>query len=353
MHPEIAKARAIAQIIGSPFKNTERQIFSDLPFSVSELYGIAQKNKIGLYFLESLARTGSLGELEEQLNRERRNYHLLRQTIERAAGILNTSGAVYAVIKSIMPFPAVPNDVDILIFGQALEYRTIVRRMKENGFQILGVAPLEVCMHDGLQGLHEDVSTKDPSDVDLYSEIGASHIIYMDKNKLADRLEETVVNATTVKVMSTPAEMALSIFHSIFPERIYTLLLHFYILHTIEKLNSNGVSQFLEIVQTHKIKHAVSQILELTEKLHHVFFGDVPDKLTDLRIAVGSKTSSLEPMMIPYHYPLDLILRSFWHKRHDLTFSISLTRQTVSMINPRMMKHVYTEYVKRSKRGTY
>lgn len=353
----IEKARAILGIIGSPFNNVQSL---DLErFDLTELYEIAQKNKIGFLFLESLTKAKIINDtLQTELHNLRETYFTQRLTSERAAAILNKTRCNYAVVKSRYPFPATPNDVDLLVLGDDDDYRDAVKSFRDNNFELVGdEAPFEVCLHDSRSTKHFDdplkkFASKDPFDIDIYKEVGASHIIYMDKMKLINTKSETNINGTVVNILSPPAELALSIFHSIYPERLYTLLLHFHILYTISDMRSADVDEFLRICRDHKMGNAAILTLSLTEIIQEICFGESPNKVTALREAFGRK-KEIDVHTIPYLYPLGMLFHAFWGKRNDLVFTISVIRQILSMLNPRYARYVISVYKDRNNRDTY
>lgn len=354
----IKKVKAVLNIIGTPF-NASQTDSNSIDFNFDELYGTAQKNKIGLLFLESLSKQKQeiipQNSLEAKLNSHIQLHRDLLSTVVRTATILNEIGCKYVVMKSIMPFPAVPNDVDVLILGNNDEYINAIERMKANDFEPLGEeAPLEICLHDSTRGKHVNPSIKDPFDVDIYREVGASYIIYMKKDRLVDQLDQICIHNTRVSVLNSPSELALSIFHSIYPERIYTLMLHFYILHTIKRMTRSDIEKFIQICSDHNIKYAVLVTLSLTELIQEKCFDVSPNEITDIREALGAKQEIFGIDSLPYKYPLKSILNSFWDKKKDRAFSISLLHQIViALANPKVAKHIITEYSHRRKRETY
>jgi hypothetical protein len=354
---DINKIKTILNVTGSPFNKPQNMGLER--YNAHELYKIAQKNKIGLLFLQSLDRKHFIGELKDELNKQTQSYNYLLGTAVRAAIILNSIHCKYAVIKSIMPFPAVPGDIDILVFGDGKEYDNAIQSLKANYFENWGEkwgvhVPHEEVLHDIQRGnRHTDPTIKDPFDVDMYRVIGASYIIYMDKAKLINQISEVTINSTKVSTLKNPGELAVSIFHSIFPERIYTLLLHFYILHTIDKMSSADVDEFLRICHDHKMANAALSTISLSETIQEICFDEAPPKITSIREALGRKKST-EIYSVPYRYPLKVILNSFWHKKSDLVFSKSVARQTIiTLLSPKIRSRVFSEYSIRSKRDTY
>jgi hypothetical protein len=353
-----SKIEKILNIIGSPFNSS--QYLHPEDYNSVELFNIAQKNKIGLLFLEALAKQNKLaGELQIELGRQRKINETLQVTMLRAAAILNAAKCKYAVIKSIYPFPATPNDVDILVLGNGSEYKNTIALMKYNYFQLIGKeAPLEVCLHDSSRGRHlinteESAYVKDPLDVDIYNEVGAGHIIYMDKTKLVNRTSETIIKSTKIKILEPTAEIVLSIFHSIYPERLYTLLLHFHILYMIRDMASADVEEFLQVCNENKMSGVASLVLNLTDFVQKKCLDQSPEKLTDLIEALPKFKSQVRVTKLPYLYSVQDTLKAFWSKKADLVFTRSVIRQTLSVLNPQYMSYVVNVHRSRTKRETY
>lgn len=353
----IEKVKAILGIIGSPFNNPQNLNLDH--FDLTELYDIAKKNKIGFLFLESLAKKKIITErLQYELEKNREIYLTQRLTAERSAFILNKTGCNYAVVKSLYPFPATPNDIDLLILDGNDKYRDAVQSMKNNHFELVGYeAPLEICLHDTRSSNHFDdpkknFASKDPYDIDIYKEVGASHIIYMNKRKLINKTSIININGTSVNILRGPAEIALGIFHSIYPERLYTLLLHFHILYVIKEMTSEEQDEFLKICIEHKMRKAAILTLSLTEIIQEMCFGESPKKLTAIRESFGKK-KQIELDRIPYLYSMGMVLNSFWGKKNDLIFATSMIRQVISMLNPSYGRYVMSVYKDRKDRDTY
>jgi hypothetical protein len=355
---DIQKIKKILNIIGTPF-DSPHEIEVDR-LSCIDLYNIARKNKIGLLFLESLAGCYRLPkELVNELSKQREISEVLQGTARRVVDILHEFKYKYAIIKSTYPFPAVPNDVDVLIFGRGKEYRNVIDLMKSRNFQLVGKeAPLETCLHDSTRSPQHLITSyssavKDPYDVDLYKQIGAGHIIYMDKDKLTGKISKISVNEATYYVLRLPAEVALSIFHSIYPERLYTLLLHFHILYMIKKMSSADFNEFLDICFEHKMSSAANIVLSLTQTIQEICFGQSPVELIRLREGLGKNRSEIKLIRLPYLYSIHNVLDAFWGKKVDLVFTISVMKQLTSMLNPRYSLNIVNVHKTRSKRDSY
>ncbi|OLB91158.1 MAG: hypothetical protein AUH25_03275 [Thaumarchaeota archaeon 13_1_40CM_38_12] len=355
-NPNLKNLKTLLNFIGTPFNPRKNFELDDT--NLNELFDLATKNRIGFLFLQTIVTAHMNDDLKSELDKQRIAYNNLRLTAQRAATILDINQCKYAIVKSNYDFPALPNDVDILVFGNDKEYKKTVECMLANQFEYVdSPEPLEVCLHDASRGPHfndpsKDHSSKDPYDVDLYKEVGAGHIVYMHKNKLVENTMEITINESKVNVLKPLYEMGLASFHSIFPERIYTLLLHYHILFTIKQLSSSDMDKYLEICNQHKIRNASLLILQLVETIQEMCFGESPKQLTDLRERFGKKRFVAIDKM-PYNYQMKLILNIISEKMADPVFRISACHQLISMLKPRYAKYMFKVYNDRQKRDTY
>ena len=347
---EIAQIKAIIRTIGTPFDKPQLGQLDS--FDLHDLYHLAKKNKIGLFFLESLPDKLVVDKTQNELEAQRLYQNNLKQTAVKVASILNKINCKYAIIKSNFPFPAVPNDVDILILGNKSDHRNAILAILNGSFEKLGEAPLESCFHDQSRGQHKDPMTKDSFDVDVYKEVGAGHIIYMDKKKLLAQLDQTSIDGHLVSTLNPMEEMALSMFHSIFPERMFTLLLHYYILYSILNMSETQMVEFSHTCSEHRLRTAALITLSLSETIQEICFGETPQKLIKLREKLGKKIP-VNITTLPYHYPTIMILNSFWNKKNDPVFTYSLLRQVLSMLDPKYARYVFSVNRDRKNRDTY
>ena len=223
-------AKQILEIVGTPYNEP---ILKTKELDFKKLYNHSYKNKIELLFLKSLEKNGILNNLEEELKIQTRRKELQQNTWKRTVDVLNKIDCKYAVIKSIFPFDAVPNDVDVIILGNENDYKQSIEHLQNNDFKLLEEAALEVNLIDNTTTNVENYYPV--NEIDLYKEIGASKLIYMNKDKLIKYLQKIKIGDRYVGGFKPHAEMIISMFHTIYPERIYTLLNHLLILDTVKK----------------------------------------------------------------------------------------------------------------------
>jgi hypothetical protein len=360
-------AKQILEIIGTPFNEP---ILKKENLNLMKLYNHSYLNKIDLLFLKSLNKNGLLDGLEDALKIQKNRKQLQQQTWERTVDVLNEIDVKYAVIKSIFPFEAVPNDVDIIIFGKEKEYKKAIQQLQKNEFKVLEEASLETNLIDTttknaifpVNGVNlsykiDDTITKiqnyyPVNEIDVYKEIGASKLVYMNKDKLYKYLENIKIGNRVVSGFKPHVEMIISMFHTIYPERIYTLLIHLLILDTIKKMNSEDYNEFLIICEEQKIKKGISIVLDITEKIQEDFFGEVPKEVKKLHSLIG-KRKQITLNKVPYVYPKNNILTALTEKLGEKKFLKSSFKQFGYLFNPKATKFIIKESRNRAKRDTY
>jgi len=346
----LSKIKQILNVIDTAFNEANLDGLEN--YDIKDLYKIAFKNKIGLLFLESLAEKNKIGELTVELENQRKLKLQQQNTWQRTADVLNKTGCKYVIIKSIFPFPAIPNDVDVLMLGGDKDYRKAIEYLKNDKFIVLDEAALEINLRDATTAKTLKNLEKEWVDIDIYKEVGASHLVYMNKHKLLPYVKQDKINDTTVNILNPYAEMAISIFHAIYPERIYTLLIHLLILHTIDKMNDHEIKEFQKFCSEQKIENAVLNTLRVTETIQQECFGEVPEKLQIVRSLFGT-SKQIEIYRIPYIFPMNILVNSFWEKRFEPTFISGAIKQIFAMLRPKTARFVIKVYKERADRDTY
>ena len=346
----------ILRMIGSPFASGQ-----NLPENKDEdskLYDCAEKNKIGLLYLEALKKDGCLNKLQSEYEKHKKNRIEHLTTAVRISSLLNSQKVRYAVIKSIMPFPYVPNDVDILVFDSPNQFEKIINTAKNSGYDVIGKAPMEVMIHDARNEKHKNPKEKDVYDIDLYRELGAINIIYFDKNKLEKHVTETKLFEENIKVLRPGAELATVLVHSIFPEQIFTLHLYYTTLHYLSKMNAEDINDFIAIIKENNITFAVKTVISIIAILHDVAHGFIPEKLKTLTSEFGMnnfETTKLrkKSLATPHIYMFLTIIITLLEKMREKKAAKSIVRQMLKMLNPKTIGYVVKVVAERRQRDTY
>ena len=287
-----------------------------------------------------------------EFREQKKLRELQKGTLNRMIKSLAKVNCKYAIVKTIFPFSAVPNDVDALLFDDEKIYQKIVEQLVKDNFIILGEAPLEINLRDMNTAKSPDPDVKQWEDIDIYREIGASHLTYMDKKTLEKYVIEDKINDLKYYKLSKPAELAISIFHAVYPERIYTLLLHYNILHQINSMSKSELELFIKICKEQRMCKVACMALNVTEQIQEKCFGESPFKISELRKKFGKRNPILIDK-IPYVFPFKDVLNAFWEKKGEKKFVKSIIKQIMSMFNLKTADFVIKQYKERAKRDTY
>jgi len=358
------QAIRLIQIIGSPFSSPPSQIAlndSDL----SDLYILALRNKIGLYFLEVVKRYQDLGNLLSEYDE---GYSRYKETVITAAGIsdfLNDVGVEHAIFKFIKPYPSTPSDVDVLFLCSNDEYRKALDRLFANGYFRLGTAPHQVIAYD-LRGGTDNMDTRLKGGkrggiyyIDLYDEVAASHVIYMSKQNLNKCVTKMDFNGQQVKTLKPEAELAVTFAHSGIPEQLYTLADYYTTLHYLVGRSEEDIDNCMNILQENNITLVARSSIKITALLHQAAHGFIPEMISKALVRLNAENPTQATDLpesgfeMPCKYSLSTVIRAMLEKLRERKFTISAIRQVIAMLNPSFGKKVIDDLVERRRRETY
>jgi len=353
----------LLRIVGSPFVRDHELELPGNELEALELYNYAIKNKIGLLYLEALNDRGKLEEfrLKSNYEEEQEKYDKQLITVARVSELFNSSNVNYAVFKSIMPFPATPNDVDIIHFGSDVEFENAAELMLLSGYlEVKGQADAEQRMfHDARDGkLWPHPHQKDVYDVDLYQKISASHILYLDKRKLEGHVIEINRFGTILKVLKPEAELVAIVIHSIIPEMLCTLFVYYSTLYYLAKMNSREINEFIDIAKENNAVYPIKVHFSVLAELHQAAHGFIPAQIEEILTKLG--TDELEKRNLfknefktPHKYGLSTVVKTLLEKANEAECRRSVIKQLVYMLNPRHTKWVIHNIIWRRQRETY
>jgi len=169
--------------------------------NIDELIKIAAKNKILLQFLRVTQLDRKLLLLEEAKYRKfLENLALTQEAL---------SNLDYVFIKLRKPVAYVPSDIDVLIPRNLIS--KAIHRLMEKGFRIEVAEPYCITM------------TRNKAIIDLYVYPTLGGMIYVNTDKLFEYKEAIEFNGVEIQTLTRSAEVLVTMAHSIYKERIYTL----------------------------------------------------------------------------------------------------------------------------------
>lgn len=354
----------LLKIIGSPFTPEQKQALPENRSEAQELYAHATKNKIGLLYLETLKNQKKIEEfgLESEYRGECKRQDGQVTTAIRISKLFNSYNINYVVFKSFMPYPATPNDVDIVHLGSDSEFKKAEEIMLQNGYEeflgLFGRSPSQTMFHDSRDGPHLIFHDKDVYDIDLYREIMASYIVYLDKEKIKKYVTEMNVSDVQIKVFEPEAELVALITHSIIPEQLCTLSVYYATLHYLAEMNPEQIDKFVYIAKENNVTFPARTNCSVIAELHKASHGFVPDKLEAILSKLGTEKKEIKNLIrgdfeMPYRYSWSTIIKTLFERGKERTFRKSVVRQMIHMLSPRFAKYVVQAIIMYRKRETY
>ena len=354
-----ANTKELIQLIGSPFVQRQgRSQPSDELLLV--VYDRAFHARVAPLYLHMYRREGWDPKLEEHFAFVRdREAMTLTVLSDLAAALNELDGSGYVIFKSIKPYPAIPNDTDVLVFGGKKEFEAAVQYLYDRGHIFHEWAPLQTTVYDprgkGKVGKGKKGGTYY---IDVYREISTDYIRYLSKEAVSPYVIVKKINGVDVRLLRPEPELAIILFHNVFPERTYELE-HFYMPLFDFADPQFDLDLFIRFVEQNWMTPAVAANLTLVEELHREHFGFVPEPVKQLldrwgrngREAARFRAGGLET---PYMFSPWIFSVSLLTKLRDPSCLSSMGIQFLHMLNPVFFWDVVKSLRKRfSEHGTY
>lgn len=349
-HTTTNKTLRLMQGIGTPWTVTG----NSYPIEESrELFEHAFKNRVGLFYLESLKSKGKLNHLEnewEDLIDREKETHI---TAVRASNLLNEIDVPYIVFMSFYPFPATPNDVEFIILGSDDDYKKTIEKLSSKGYKILNEGPDTILFGDPRGGKAINPRKKGGR---YYVDIGRS--VSLDYFQFLD-LKKAKKSITTYRdkfgnsfpCLEQPLELATSIIHSVLEQRLGLEIIYF-LYYFLLSQESEGIKVFKEIAREHSMKNAIAPVLSIAARLHKDAFGFIPEQLNYAMKIIGSLQSEAKHLLrksyqMQYKFRFSTFLFALLGKLSESNARISFYTQLYRMLNPGFLIEVVQSLWKR------
>ena len=368
----------LMKIIGSPLTPGKKVVTSSE--EAMELYHLAVKNKIPMLYMEALRQQGKLGELEATYQEGKAKYLTFIDAVARVSKVLEATGDRFAIYKTIKPYPAVPNDIDIIILGNTNEYRHAAETLLRARYQVAlpGVVETESLTDDDAYRRaarlaikptsykHEHISpsatnfieTEHHTSIDLHKEIAMNHTVYMDKNNFEGHVVKTrLSNGEDINTLTPELDLACMAAHSLM-EHLYLLEGYYSFLFKLSKMSASEIGRFTTIVKENRITLAARAFTTVTARLCQAAYGVIPEEVHLVADRLGSDNHELENTVsndftTPHRYKVLTVVRMLLEKTKEGRFRRSVLKQVISMLNPLQAKLVVSELIDRRRREKY
>ncbi len=347
----------LIKIVGTPFVEGTNDVDEE---TLDEIYDDAFKNRVALLYLSIHRKEGWAASLERKFIKLNDRRQKTLDVVASLGESMNEYGVdQYAIFKSLKPYPATPNDTDVINFGNKIVFNEVIDHLYSKGYEFHEWAPMQTTL------IHPDGVGKTGKGkkggtyyIDMYSDISTDYFLYIDKRSLLPYVEERVVEGKHIRNVKKEIELAIILFHNIFPERTFQLE-HFYmpLYHLLEE--EFDLEIMIEFAENQKLVRAISTNLTLVEYIHREVFGFVPGSVTLLLDRWGRNTRELEQFILKgATTPYMIMPRTFWltfyDKLHDGAAFRSILVQAFHMLNPVFFFDVMRSLKNRfSEKGTY
>jgi hypothetical protein len=348
----------LSDLLGSPFVDKPPRRFTDP--ELLGVYDLAFKNRVALLYLSQHRRSGWDPRLEEQYQTLKHREQTTFDVIARLAEVLNAwVPDEYVIFKSIKPYPATPNDTDVICFADAPGYEEMYEYLMQKGYIFHEWAPQQRTVYDprgaGKIGPGKKGGTYY---IDLYAEISTDYFSYMDKQRLRPFIVTRQIGGVPVRLLRPEPELAIVMFHSVFPERTFQLE-HFYVpLYMLEKPEFE-LDVFIRFARESGVAYAVKTQCALIASIHFDQFGFVPKPIQGVLDALGTNAREVNHFKVlagrtPYMFTPRTFWTAFAIKAAEWHCFKSLLWQGVQMLNPKFSLEVLKSIrLRMSARGAY
>jgi len=351
--------KKLIELIGSPFVNHKAW---NLPSDklLLQVYEKAFYDRVAPLYLHKYRREGWLSELENHYIFVLKRESMTRTVLTDLAANLNDwNEHGYVIFKSIKPYPAIPNDTDVLIFGGKKEFDSGLMHLYNCGYIFHEWAPLQTTLYDprgkGKIGIGKKGGTYY---IDVYCEISTDYVCYLNEKAIKPHVIVKKINGIDVRLVKSVPELAIILFHSVFPERTFNLE-HFYLTLYYLADSKFDINSFVLFNEKNKMVYAVRSNLSLIEKLHEEHFGFIPKRIIELLDHWGRNEREVQRftntgMETPYLFSPKVFWTTCINKLRDPSFTRGLFSQVLHMLNPIFFIDVVKSLKNRmSERGTY
>ena len=347
----------LIRIIGSPYSKEVPEVEEDV---LERVYDQAFIDRVGLLYLSLHRKPGWSSFLEEKYQKlnDRRDKTLI--VVATLGALLNKFGVKeYAIFKSLKPYPATPNDTDVINFGDKKQFKAVIEHLYADGYEFHEWAPMQTTLiHPHGIGKTGKGKKGGIYYIDMYSDVSTDYFLYIDKRSLLPYVETVLVEDQEIQNIRNEVELAIILFHNVFPERTFTLE-HFFMPLYHLKDERFDLDVMIKFAEDQKLSRALAANLTLVESIHEEIFGFVPERIKYLLDRWGRNNYELTRFKengssTPYMISPKTFWLTFYDKLHDWAAFKSLMAQGLHMLNPVFFVDVMISLKNRfSERGTY
>jgi hypothetical protein len=259
-----------------------------------DLLQLAFRNRVELIYLSNLKQAGLLKRLRPQWDEYRQRRDKTLECIVRIAAAMEEQQIPYAITKSLRPYPAIPNDTDLLYLGPLNDYPEALRRFERAGFVLSHNGDMQAEFFDprGGEAFHRD-KRGGKFYIDFYRQLAADRVPYINSDVLRQHVITRDIGGTPVKVFDPMAEMTILYLHSIIMHRTIPLEVLWCSAYWLAELDAGSLARFPVFIRNNRARTAAATVFGLMIELHREAYGQAPAVLGTLTAKVGLRQAEL------------------------------------------------------------
>lgn len=342
----------LMRCLGSPLLNKGE------PFDLQEseaLLDLAFRNNVEMLYMSQLRAKGRLQQLASAFEEFENRRVKTAGCIARIVKALERESIPYAVTKSLRPYPAIPNDTDVLYLGPASDYEKAVALIERAGFRPAGTGKMQAQFFDPYEGA---VFNRDKRGgrfyIDFYRHLAADHVPYMDSAVLRNHVITRQTEGTDVKVFEPIAEMTILYLHSVIMHRTFPLEVFASTAYWLAEMQPADLDRFAAFLKDNHAILAGSTAFSLMAQLYTKAFGVVPEPILGMqkRLAqhlLGRRRREQLDDQLPYICELSTFVLAVLEKIGEFNSFKGFCKQIVYMLNPVFFAEVMNHMMSRKR----
>ena len=335
--------RTLLSEIGSPFLYSKP---SSEGANRAIVLDYAKKNRMPQLYLRSLYEKGVSDSITDDYEGMMSQWYEIEFRVKKVMYFLNNNGIEYVTFKSMKPYREVTVDIDLLILSN---YERCLEVLTDAGYKLLERGPLSSTFRD----------PEFKIDYDIYDEVGVSHIIYYDKEKVEEYIyHKPLQTGDSIPSYTPVADLLAVIGHSVIKEQIYLLAEYYTTLYYLRDMTETDIDLLLDLAERLSLKEAAKTHLCITEYIYRTINGDAPPRLSYLVEKLGINKREItrlekSDLKMPHKFHALTLAKCFLEKLGEAKAFKSMTRQLIFMMNPRFTKSFLSKFIKHVTRETY
>lgn len=342
----------LMRCLGSPLCNLGE------PFELYEsgaLLDLAFRNNVEMLYLSRLKAGGLLNKLSSAYDEFENRRLATAECLVHIATTLDQECIPYAITKSLRPYPAIPNDTDVLYLGHPSGYDEAINKIERAGFRSMGIGKMQAQFFDPQGG---EIFNRDKRGgrfyIDFYRNLAADHVPYMNSIVLIHHVKNYPLNGVDIKVFEPIAEMTVLYLHSIIMHRTFPLEVFMSTAYWLAKMKEGDLDNFAAFLIANHAILVGATTFSLMAQLYTKAFGVVPEPILGMQARLdyhlfGRLKREHLNNQLPHICELSTFILAVLEKITEPNSFRGFSNQAFHMLNPVFFAEVLNHMLSRAR----